>query len=178
MNKKNYKPVLSERDRSVFRDLIESRVMTLTLVGTPPPQREHKPGVLDAWLKKINDEGVASWAHSTMSGRLGSQFPAEGAAWWANELMGRTAKSTALGFVGTIPSWVVADDLPCIMCPTLVITTEGSALGTVEDTRRWQQKIPRSTLLALPGDSFHAAATDAERCALATRDFIEAQRKT
>ena len=32
MNKKNYKPVLSERDRSVFRDLIESRVMTLSQI--------------------------------------------------------------------------------------------------------------------------------------------------
>jgi hypothetical protein len=86
--------------------------------------------------------------------------------------MGRTAKSTALGFVATIPSWDVAADLPRITCPTLVITTEGSALGSVEDTGVWQQKIARSTLLALPGDSFHAAATDADRCAQETRDFI------
>ena len=154
-----------------------ARVMTLTLIGTSPPQREHKPGVLDAWLKKIEHEGVASWAESTMAGRLGSHFPAEGVAWWAKELMGRTAQSTALGFVGTIPSWDVAEDLPNIKCPTLVITTEGSALGTVEDTRRWQQKIPHSTLLALPGDSFHAAATDAERCAVATREFIQESSK-
>ena len=129
--------------------------------------------MLDTWLKKIKHEGVAAWAESTMAGRLGSQFPAEGVAWWAKELMGRTALSTALGFVGSIPQWDVADDLPRITCPTLVITTEGSALGTVDDTRQWQQKIPHSTLLALPGDSFHAAATDARRCAIATADFIE-----
>ena len=59
-----------------------------------------------------------------------------------------------------------------IACPTLVITTEGSALGPVEAMRKWQQKIPGSTLLALPGDSFHVAVTDSERCARETRDFM------
>jgi hypothetical protein len=34
------------------------------------------------------------------------------------------------------------------------------------------KQIPNSTLLALPGDSFHVAATDPERCARETRDFI------
>ncbi len=154
-----------------FAARFADRVLTLTLVGTPPPRRDHQPGTLDKWVAQLEREGVESWARGTMAGRLGSQFPAEGREWWA-KLMGRTAKSTALGFVSTIPTWDVAADLPKIACPTLVITTEGSALGSVEDTRAWQQKIPRSTLLALPGDSFHAAATDSDRCAQALRDFI------
>ena len=155
-----------------FAARYSDRVLTLTLVGTPPPRRDHQPGTLDAWLALIEREGVASWAHSTMAGRLGSDFPPQGLAWWANNLMGRTAKSTALGFMSTIPSWDVAADLPHIQCPTLVITTEGSALGSVEEMRAWQQKIPNSTLLALPGDSFHVAATHADRCAQELRDFI------
>ncbi len=154
-----------------FAARFPERVLTLTLVGTPPPRRDHKPGTLDAWLGQIEREGVESWARGTMAGRLGSHFPPEGYEWWA-KLMGRTALSTALGFVATIPTWDVAVDLPRIACPTLVITTEGSALGSVEDTRAWQRKIPNSTLLALPGDSFHVAATDSDRCAQATRDFI------
>lgn len=148
------------------------RVQTLTLIGTPPPRRDHKPGVLDTWLKRIEHEGVEAWATSTMEGRLGSHFPPEGREWWAKNLMGRTAQSTALGFVGTIPSWDVAADLVKIKCPTLVITTEGSALGSVDEMRAWQQKIAGSTLLALPGDSFHVAATDSDRCAQAVREFI------
>jgi 3-oxoadipate enol-lactonase len=147
-------------------------VQTLTLIGTPPPRREHKAGVLDSWLALIERECVESWARSTMTSRLGSHFPPEGHAWWAKNLMGRTAKSTALGFVGGIPNWDVADDLPRIQCPTLVITTEGSALGSVDEMRAWQTRIKGSTLLALPGDSFHVAATDADRCAQAVRDFI------
>lgn len=154
-----------------FAARFPERVRTLTLVGAPPPRRDHKPGVLSSWLERIEKQGVESWARSTMSGRLGSQFPAEGFEWWA-KLMGRTPLSTSLGFVSTIPGWDVAEDLPRIACPTLVITTEGSALGSVEEVSAWQRKIPRSTLLVLPGDSFHVAATDPDRCARETFDFI------
>jgi 3-oxoadipate enol-lactonase len=159
-----------------FAARFPDRVRTLTLVGTPPPRRDHKPGVLPAWLEQIEREGVESWARATMAGRLGSEFPPAGFEWWA-KLMGRTPLSTALGFVSTIPGWDVAEDLPCIACPTLVITTEGSALGSVDEVKAWQQKIPRSTLLALPGDSFHVAATDPDRCAEATLQFISSVTK-
>ena len=153
------------------------RVRTLTLVGVPGPRREHKPGALDKWIELIEKEGVEAWARSTMSGRLGSNFPPEGFEWWAAKLMGRTAKSTQLGFVSTIPTWDITEDLPRIRCPTLVITTEGSALGSVDEVRAWQEKIADSRLLVLPGDSFHVAATDAERCAEETLRFIRGSGK-
>ena len=159
-----------------FAARFPERVRTLTLVGTPPPRRDHKPGVLPQWLAQIEREGVESWARGTMSGRLGRNFPREGFEWWA-KLMGRTPLSTALGFVATIPGWDVAEDLPRITCPTLVITTEGSALGSADDVKAWQQKIPRSKLLVLPGDSFHVAATDPDRCAEATLEFISNVKK-
>ena len=53
-----------------------------------------------------------------------------------------------------------------------MITTEQSGLGTVEETRAWQHQIPDSELLVLPGDSYHVAATHADRAAEATLDFI------
>ena len=148
------------------------RVRTLTLVGAPPPRRDHKPGVLDSWLATIGQQGVEAWARGTMDGRLGSGFPAEGLDWWAR-LMGRTPLSTQLGFVASIPRWDVAPDLARIACPTLVISTEGSALGSAEEVAGWQRQIPHSTLLVLPGDSFHVAATDPDRCARETLAFIK-----
>jgi len=42
----------------------------------------------------------------------------------------------------------------------------------VEETRAWQQTIPDAELLVIPGNSYHVAASDAERCAQATLDFI------
>jgi pimeloyl-ACP methyl ester carboxylesterase len=62
--------------------------------------------------------------------------------------------------------------VPQIRCPTLVITTDGSGLASVDQTRAWQQQIPHSDLLVLPGNSYHVAASHAERCATATLNFI------
>jgi len=74
--------------------------------------------------------------------------------------------------MGPIASADVRADLPKIACPTLVIVTEQSALGSVEETRAWQQQIPDSELLVLPGNSYHVAATHADQSAEATLAFI------
>ena len=85
-----------------------------------------------------------------MGNRLGSAFPSDGVEWWT-KFMGRTAVSTQLGFMGTIACADIRTDLPKIKCPTLVITTEQSGLGWVEEMRGWQQQIPDFELLVLPG---------------------------
>lgn len=145
------------------------RVLTLTVVGTPPPRRKVNPS--PDLIEEFEKRGVEHWARRTMAGRLGSRFPPEGAEWWIR-FMGRTAVSTQLGFMPTIAYADITDALPRIRCPTLVITTEGSALGSVEEVRVWQRMIPRSELLVLPGDSYHVATSDADACARATLDFI------
>jgi len=148
------------------------RVRTLTVAGTPPPFREGAKENAPALVDEFERLGVEHWARRTMAGRLGSAFPPDGVAWWTT-LMGRTAASTQIGFMPTIACADIRADIPRIACPTLVITTEGSGLASVEETRAWQQAIPDSELLVLPGDSFHVAASDAERCAQATLAFIQ-----
>lgn len=146
-------------------------VTTLTVVGTPPPNRDDRRAFIDGLIPEFESKGVEPWARRTMQGRLGSRFPAEGAEWWVRH-MARTAASSQVGFMRAIPTTNIEQDLPRIRCRTLVITTEGSALGSVEETRRWQERIPNSRLLVLPGDSYHVAASDADRCAEETRAFI------
>jgi pimeloyl-ACP methyl ester carboxylesterase len=146
-------------------------VKTLTVVGTPPPFRVGAEERIPAMTAEFEQQGVEHWARRSMAGRLGSAFPAEGAEWWT-KFMGRTAVSTQVGFFRTIACADIRSDVPKIACPTLVITTEGSGLASVEETRAWQQTIPNSELLVLPGNSYHVAASDAERCALATLEFI------
>jgi pimeloyl-ACP methyl ester carboxylesterase len=145
-------------------------VLTLTLVGTPAPKRALGAD-LGRRVKEMEEQGAARWAERTMAGRLGSAFPAAGVQWWI-ELMGRTATSTLAGFTERIADVDISADLPAIRCPTLVITTEGSALGTVEETRAWQRLIPRSRLVVLPGNSYHVAASHAGRCAQETLAFL------
>ena len=147
------------------------RVLSLTVVGTPPPLREGAAERAPELTQEFENDGVEPWARRTMTSRLGDRFPAAGAQWWTS-FMARTAVSTQVGFMGTIACADIRADVPRIACPTLVITTEGSGLASVEETRAWQTLIPRSEMLVLPGNSFHAAASDAERCAEATLDFI------
>jgi 3-oxoadipate enol-lactonase len=148
------------------------RVHTLTVVGTPPPHRADAEARLPALIEMFEQQGVEHWAQQNMADRLGSAFSAQGVAWWT-AFMGRTAVSTQLGFMPTIACANIWADVPQIACPTLVITTEGSGLASVDETRAWQQKIPDSELLVLPGDSYHVAASHAVQCAQATLAFIE-----
>ena len=106
-----------------------------------------------------------------MGDRLGRTFPPQGVTWWT-QFMGRTAASTQISFMPTIACADIRADVPNIACPTLVITTEGSGLASVDDTRAWQQTIPDSELLVLPGDSYHVAASHAGQCAQTALAFI------
>src|SRR5215468_9443899 len=147
------------------------RVRTLTVVGTPPPYRMGAAERAPALIEAFEQQGVEPWARQSMAGRLGSTFPPAGVEWWTT-FMGRTAVSTQLGFMQTIACADIRADVPKIACPTLVITTEGSGLASVDETRAWQQTIPDSELLVLPGDSYHVAASHAMQCAQAVLAFI------
>ncbi len=147
------------------------RVLSLTVVGTPPPIYDTAARV-ESLTKDISENGIEPWARRTMAGRLGKNFPPEGTEWWI-KMMARTPVSTQLCFVKNIPKADITADLPRIQCPTLVITTEGSALGDVASMRQWQVTIPNSRLLVLPGDSYHAAASDAAACANASLQFMQ-----
>jgi 3-oxoadipate enol-lactonase len=147
------------------------RVATLTVIGTPAPLRGRPPERVAERISECETQGVEQWARRSMGRRLGTEFPPEGVEWWL-KLMGRTAVSTEVGFTATVANSDIRDDLPRIACPTLVITTEGSTHTSVGVTRAWQQAIPNSTLLVLPGDSYHVAASHPERCARAALELI------
>jgi 3-oxoadipate enol-lactonase len=156
-----------------FASTYPQRVLSLVLAGIPEKAENlGSPAKRTARDELVEREGVASWARSTMVGRLGSRSSEAMRAGWA-AMMGRTAVSTHLGFGRDIPTSVdIGPDIATIKVPTLVITTEGSGLGSVESMRAWQERIPNSELLVFPTDSFHVAATNAEDCATAAVDFI------
>ncbi len=146
------------------------RIISLTVVGTPQALR---PGAkqIPALIQEFETKGAEHWARRTMAGRLGAHFPAAGVEWWT-QFMGRAPVSSLIGFNRGINYADIRADLPKIKCPTLVITTGESGLGTVERTREWQEQIADSRLLVLPGKSYHVAASDAADCANATLRFM------
>jgi pimeloyl-ACP methyl ester carboxylesterase len=124
-----------------------------------------------AWLEHIERHGVESWARWTMPARLGADCPAEMLEGWAR-LMGATPASTQAGFIRSVPAIDARPDLPRVTCPTLVVTTDGNGLSSVESVLAWQRTIPRCELMVLPGSSYHVAATHPEACARAALDFF------
>lgn len=149
-----------------------AQVRSLVVVGGLVSGQESLGDRAAAWLEHIERHGVESWARWTMPGRLGAACPPEMMEGWAR-LMGATPLSTQLGFIRSVPAIDVWADLPRIACPTLVVTTDGSGLGSVESVRAWQKAIPQSELMVVPGDSYHVAATHPEMCAGAALDFID-----
>lgn len=149
------------------------RVMSLAAVGAPASLTsfaERAP----AWREQIRLHGVRPWAQATMDGRLGTGLPKASVDWWI-DLMSQTAPSTLEGFLQMVPTVDVTSELPRVRCPTLVITTTGSGLGSVDAVRAWQRTIPNSRLAELPGDSYHVAASDPDACAELVREFLRQQ---
>jgi 3-oxoadipate enol-lactonase len=146
------------------------RVRTLTVAGSPPPVRADK-ATREARVREVEEQGIEYWARRSMAGRLGKAFPPEGVEWWI-KYMARTSAPSEAGFAETINFSDITADVAKIKCPMLVLTTAESGLASVAETRAWQEKVPHSELVVLPGDSFHVAATDPERCAEALLDFL------
>ena len=151
-----------------------SRVKTVTVLSSPT-RGEDGGDRYRAWVEIIEKSGVEGWARETMAKRLGATFPPAGIEWWI-KLMGKTASSTQLGFIGAVPKVDITQDLLNIQCPAQVITTQDNPLYAVEKVRAWQQKMANSELLVLPGKSYHVAATDPVACAKAMLDFIARHR--
>ena len=145
---------------------------SLTVIGVPPAPKQTLGPTIREWASHMEQHGVKSWAHTTMRARLGSKVSQAHLEWWT-ELMGATALSTQLGFMQMVPGVDVTPDLGQIQCPTLVVTTTGSGLGSVADTKSWQERIPGAELLVIEGDSYHVAAADPDIVAPAVRAFLD-----
>ncbi|QCK88204.1 alpha/beta hydrolase [Phreatobacter aquaticus] len=147
------------------------RVIAVAAVGTPASLTsfdQRAPG----WRKQIAAGGVEPWVRETTQGRLGTSLPQPALDWWI-ALMSKTKASTLEAFLQMVPTVDVTPDLPRITSPTVVITTTGSGLGSVDSVKAWQETIKGSTLEVLPGDSYHVAATDPDVCARIVRAYFD-----
>jgi pimeloyl-ACP methyl ester carboxylesterase len=123
-------------------------------------------------LTQIEREGVVAWARSTMAGRLGSNVSDAEVNYWVENIQGRTPRSTLSGYLRWVPGLDIRDEVLKITCPTLVITTTGSGLRTVDSVKAWQEKLANSKLVVLEGDAWHAAGAYPDVCAIEAARFL------
>lgn len=155
------------------------RAITLSVLSGPVRRQATAGGELD--LKGANPTiaalGVEGWAAATMRARLGSQVSEEHITWWT-KFMGAASTEVCLGVTKVAGGLDISDVLPQIKCPTLVVTTDRSALMPVESVLEWQRQIPNSELMVLPSDSYHIAAAQPDVCAQQVTAFIERHRNS
>ena len=148
------------------------RVKSLAVFGTPAkgsPGGKADLTSFPAWIRK---DGVRGWAAATMASRLGSDASPEMMKWWTDDLMGKADPQACIGYSGAAGAMNLEPLLGKITAPTLVVTTEASPLQPVAAARAYQEMIPKSKLLVLPGNSYHVAAVRPVECATQTLKFI------
>jgi 3-oxoadipate enol-lactonase len=144
-------------------------VKSLTVIGGPATLARSSL-TPSAWLEQVQREGVEAWARATMGRRLGDVSPAM-REWWIKE-MGKAPQQTMEGVFRYVATMDITALLPHITPPTLIITSDRSALAPVEIVREWQRQIPNARLLVLPSNAYHLAAAHPEECTAAVLKFI------
>jgi pimeloyl-ACP methyl ester carboxylesterase len=104
--------------------------------------------------------------------RLGSAATKEEIAYF-DKMRDETRPETKRGMGKTISSINLESLLPRISAPALIITSDRSALQTVETVLRYQPKIPNSRLLVVTSDAYHVAVSNADECVNGALAFME-----
>jgi len=138
------------------------RTRTLVVCGGPvsPPR-----------LVEASATRNSNWWQETQRQRLGSGASCELIEYW-NTLMASADPRAQRGVLKAASALNLAPALPRITSPTLVITTDRSALQSVESVLDYQRKIPNSRLLVLQSDAYHVAVAKAEECVTNVVAFI------
>jgi 3-oxoadipate enol-lactonase len=138
------------------------RARTLVVCGGPvsPPQ-----------LVEASASRSSNWWKETQRQRLGSDASVESIEYW-NTLMAAGDPRAQRGVLKAASALNLEPLLSRIACPTLVITTDRSALQPVESVLAYQRRIPNSRLLVLQSDAYHVAVAKADECVSNVLAFI------
>jgi len=71
-----------------------------------------------------------------------------------------------------VPKLDLREAVNRITCPTLIITTTGSGLRSVDGVKAWVAGVSSARLLVMEGDAWHAAGAYPDACAKATLEFL------
>jgi pimeloyl-ACP methyl ester carboxylesterase len=109
---------------------------------------------------------------ATQQMRLGSAATKEEMAYF-DKLKGEASPETIRGIRSMLSSFNLESILPKITARTLIITSDRSALQSVETVLRFQPKLPNSRLLVLANDAYHVAVANADECVTNVLAFMD-----
>jgi pimeloyl-ACP methyl ester carboxylesterase len=152
------------------------RTRTLSIVSSPA--RSSGGGSLNLdnvapQMRERQAKGLHVGRDETMlRARFGTGCSEEQTAWW-RDYAAQANQDVTLGIASHVVRGLdISGDLRNIRAPTLILTSEGSKLQSVEAMREYQRAIPDAELQVLPGDGYFLAAIDPDGCARRVLDFI------
>ncbi len=145
-----------------FAAAFPARTRTLVVCGGPvsPPK-----------LVEASAARSTNWWEETQRQRMGSGASKESSEYW-NTLMTAASPQAQRDVLKAASALNLGPILSRITSPTLVITTDRSALQSVESVLEYQRKIPNSRLLVLQSDAYHVAVAKADECVSNVLAFI------
>lgn len=154
-------------------------IASMTLAGMLPSPSAALGASLADLLRRIERDGVESWARTTMRGRMGSALSDDGMAWWTS-LMGEAPLASVLTSMAMLSDLRGPRFPERVICPTLFITAgQKSAANQYNqqpdqaDMDRLIARVPNARSLSIEANSFHLAATHPDACAELTAKFIK-----
>jgi 3-oxoadipate enol-lactonase len=132
------------------------------------PQRTRTLAVASGPFSSVDP----STENNSQKVRLGSAASKEEIEYF-DKLKDATIPETRRGVRAALSSFNLDSLLPRIAAPTLIITSDRSALQSVETVLRFQPKIPNSRLLVLTSDAYHVAVANADECVTNVLAFIQ-----
>jgi len=137
------------------------------------PQRTRTLTIVSGPVTRVDTKiAFSAPSSSSQQRRLGTSASKELVEYW-DTLMGSTRPQTRIGIAKVEAGLNMESVLPRIAAPTLVITTDRSALQSVETVLHYQQKIANSRLLVLPSDGYHVAVIKPDECVSNVLSFIK-----
>jgi len=79
---------------------------------------------------------------------------------------------TLRGYLRWVPGVDIRPDLPRVTPPSLIMTTTGSGLRSVDGVKAWQESMQNSELMVIEGDAWHPAGAYPDLCAQAANAFL------
>jgi len=146
-----------------FAAAYPDRTRTLVVCGGPVST----PKLVEASAARSK-----SWWEETQRQRLGSDASKESIEYW-NRLMAAADPRAQSGVLKAASALNLVPALARITSPTLVITTDRSALQSVDSVLGYQRTIPNSRLLVLQSDAYHVAVAKADECVTNVLAFID-----
>jgi 3-oxoadipate enol-lactonase len=132
------------------------------------PQRTRALVVASVPFSSV-DPNTESSSHRVRLGSSASQEEMD----YFDKLRDATSPETRRGNGAMISAINLDNLLAKITARTLIITSDRSALQSVETVLRYQSKIPNSRLLVLTSDAYHVAVANADECMKNVLAFID-----